>query len=71
MRKPNKKVATPRGENVVDSLAVLLAEVDEGIELLRPHHPDAADEELRSRAVGLLRRRWAEGQWPDLPDEAV
>lgn len=65
MRKRNK-VAPPKSANAVDSLATLLAEVDEGIELLRPHYPDAADGELRTRAVGLLPRRWADGQWPDL-----
>jgi hypothetical protein len=59
------KVAAPRAGRI-DSFATLLAELAEGVELLRPHYPEASDEELRARAAGLLGRRYAEGRWPDL-----
>ena len=58
------KVAAPR--RVYDSFATLLAELAEGVELLRSPLPRGEREELRARAAGLLGRRYAEGRWPDL-----
>lgn len=60
------KAAAPKSANAIDSLAMMLAELDEGIGLLRPHYPEATDGELRARAMGLFRPRYAEGRWPDL-----
>lgn len=42
----------------------LKAELDECIELLRPHYSDATDEELHARAEWMRPKRYAAGRWP-------
>lgn len=64
MRKRNKKAGETR-TNTIDFLRVMQAELDEGVQLLRPHYPEASNSELCSRAASLLRwQRYAQGRWP-------
>ena len=65
-RMKRNKAAAPKSANVIDSLTTMHAELDEGVELLRPHYPEATDRELRARAESLRPRRYADGRWPDL-----
>lgn len=71
--KKRQKICHPP-TNAIDSVKTLQAELDEGIEFLRPHYPEATDMELRARAESLRPRRYAGGRWPDFTvarDEAA
>jgi hypothetical protein len=63
MRKRNKKADETRA-NTIDCLQVLQGEQAEAVQLLRPHYPEASDDELYSRATSLRGRRYALGRWP-------
>jgi hypothetical protein len=45
-------------------IRTLDAELDEGAALLRPHLPEASDDELRRRAECMRPRRYETGRWP-------
>jgi hypothetical protein len=62
MRRRSRK--PPAVADATDLLKTLEAEIDEGAELLRPFYPDAGGDELRDRALSLLRNRYARGHWP-------
>jgi hypothetical protein len=49
----------------------LRAQVEECVALLRPHYPEASDEELHRRAACMRSRRHADGHWPSDTDIAA
>ena len=53
-----------------DILVTMASEIDEAVELMRPHFPDSDDASLRRRAVSLRWRRYQEGRWPDFAEIA-
>jgi hypothetical protein len=63
MRNRNKAAGEAR-TNTIDSLQVLQAEQSEAVQLLRPHYPEASDDELYSRATSLRGRRYVLGRRP-------
>jgi hypothetical protein len=63
MRKRDKKAGEAR-TNTLDCLRLLQGEQAEAVQVLRPHYPEASDDELDSRATSLRRQRYALGRWP-------
>jgi hypothetical protein len=45
-------------------LETLRAELEECVELLRPHYPNETDERLHDRAISMRAERYATGRWP-------
>ena len=48
----------------MSNIDLMEAELDEGVEILRPYYPDADDEHLRSRAAHWRHFRYEKGRWP-------
>jgi hypothetical protein len=48
----------------VDGLQAMLDEIAEGVELLRPHYPEADERELGFRAQWLKNEKHRSGSWP-------
>jgi hypothetical protein len=46
-----------------DVLATMADEIAEAIEILRPHHPQDSEADLRRRAEGLRARRYQTSRW--------
>jgi hypothetical protein len=55
---------------MTDVLETMNAEIDECVELLRPHYPAATDEELHNRAEAMRAMRYQCGQWPSAKEIA-
>jgi hypothetical protein len=55
---------------MTDILKTMLAELDEAIELMRPHFPDDSEDALFARAASKRRERYAKGRWPDFAEVA-
>ena len=53
-----------------DILVTMANEIDEAVELMRPHFPDSDDASLRRRAEGLRCYRYKDGHWPDFAEIA-
>jgi hypothetical protein len=49
---------------MIDPFKTLLAEIEYGISILRPHYPDADDDWLEKRAMAMRPKRYATGRWP-------
>ena len=50
------------------TLTAMKADVEECAALLRPHYPEASDEELHRRAACMRSRRYETGRWPSEAD---
>jgi hypothetical protein len=48
----------------VDGLQAMIEEIAEGVELLRPHYPEADERELGFRAQALKDEKHRRGNWP-------
>jgi hypothetical protein len=53
------------------NLETMAAEIDECVELLRPHYPDADEEALRNHARCLRSERYERGHWPSAKEIAA
>jgi len=54
----------------MDTLQVSMEEIAEGVERLRPHHPEADERELTFRAQTLKNEKHRRGSWPDAEELA-
>jgi hypothetical protein len=52
-----------------DVLATMAAEIDECVGLLRPHYPEALENQLRAIAMDMRAERYQVGHWPS--DEEI
>jgi hypothetical protein len=55
----------------VDGLQAMMEEIAEGVELLRPHYPEADERELGFRAQTLKNEKHRRGSWPDAEELAA
>jgi hypothetical protein len=55
----------------VDSLQAMMEEIAEGVELLRPHYPEADERELDFRAQTLKGEKHRRGSWPSAEEIAA
>jgi hypothetical protein len=62
------KARQPKPVDEIDSLASMVAELAECVEILRPHYPRKPDAWLHSRALSMRDERWRVGRWPS-PEE--
>ena len=59
---------------MTDPLKTMLAEIDYGISILRPHYPDEDDASLKERAMAMRPKCYQTGRWPtdeELADQKV
>jgi len=55
----------------VDGLQSMIEEISEGVELLRPHYPDADERELNFRSQTLKNEKHRRGTWPSAEELAA
>jgi hypothetical protein len=55
----------------VNGLQATMDEIAEGVELLRPHYPEADERELNFRAQTLKSEKHRRGSWPTAEDLAA
>lgn len=71
MKKQKKAAPQPSPATGVSLLENLRAEIAEGVELLKPHYPEAGEAELQDQAQGMLGKRYATGRWPTADELAA
>jgi hypothetical protein len=60
----SRTLANQHGETDMTGLEIMAAEINECVDLLRPHYPNATDEELHNRAETMRAERYKKGRWP-------
>jgi hypothetical protein len=55
----------------VDGLQAMIDEIAEGVELVRPHYPEADERELKFRAQTLRNEKHRRGSWPGAEELAA
>ena len=55
---------------MTDIIETMRAEIDEAVELMRPHFPNDSDADLIARAQCWRWRLYKEGHWPDFAEMA-
>jgi hypothetical protein len=54
---------------IIDPVKTMLAEIEYGVSILRPHYPDANDDWLEWRAMAIRPKAYQVGRWPS--DEEI